>query len=244
MIDFQQNLQTEEHDLQETFETSRHIPGLAMGIPTSKELTGIEVRLQNITVLDNKTPKVPPFPGLAKVYLIALAASDVNVQPITVDLKSFEKVDDGSNLNIDEAMFFWEKKENNIDAPSQIHCFVSLIKSKQPLRDVSKIMTEVQNDSGFKETVSTLGALIRTGSNLTTVSGLVFQTAGIIGKFLGRVDDKPLLTWVQSFTNIHGDFDAVGELKKNANNKFATMDLAMTVRDKERQQAAVAAANG
>lgn len=244
MINFQQNLHTEEHDFQETFETTRH-DGVLEGIPTSKELTGIDIRLKNIIVLDNKTPKIFPFPGLAKVYLIALAASDIETNPITVDLKSFEKVDDGTALNVDQAIFLWNQKDNTSNSPSQIHCFASLVKSKQPLRNVSKILAEAQNDSGFKDVVSTLSTLIKTGANISGISNLVFQVAGIIGKFLGQVDDKPLLTMVQSFTNIHGDFDVLGEITKNAKNKFATMDLAITIQDKERQQKPAAAmANG
>jgi hypothetical protein len=245
MINFQTNLQTEEHDFQETFESARHIRVLETGIPTSKELTGIDIHVKNITILDNKTPKIFPFPGFAKIYLIALAASDVNIQPITVDLKSFEKVDDGSALHVDESIFFWQQKDANSNPPSQIHCFVSLVKSKQPLRNVSKILADAQNDNGFKDAASTLSTLLKTSANISTISTLVFQLAGILGKFLGQVDDKPLLTWVQSFTNLHGDFDILGEITKNAKNKFATVDLSVTVRDKERQQTpAAASANG
>jgi hypothetical protein len=46
------------------------------------------------------------------------------------------------------------------------------------------------------------------------------------------VEDKPLLTWVQSFTDLNGDFDVLGKTAKSAENKFASMKLSITIRDK------------
>lgn len=235
MIDFMQNLQTEEHNFQETFETTKHAENRGLrGIPTSNDLTGIEVRLSNVTVIDNKTPKVFPFPGLATVYFINIVASDVSADSVTLDINGFEKVDDNSKLAIDRVLFMWKKSNDDSPVPSQIHIFSSLVKSKKPLRDVGKIMSEVKDDNNFKNAVSTLSSVIKTASNLTNISTLILQTAGIVGNFLGKVDDKPLLTWVQSFTDINGDFDPLGKTDKNAKNKFASMDLSITVRDTDR----------
>jgi hypothetical protein len=237
MIDFMQNLQTEEHSFQEAFENARH-PVTRSGpgnIPSSKDISGVEVRLSNVKIIDNKTPKVFPFPGFAKVYFVNLCVTDLSADAINVDLNGFEKVNDGDKLSLDRTLFAWKKTDKNVISPSQIHVFSSLIKSKQPLRDVAKILAEVKNDTGFKDTVTALNGVLKTASNVSNISNLIFQVAGIVGGFLGKVDDKPLLTWVQSFTDLNGDFDVLGKTDKNATNKFASMDLSITIRDKERR---------
>lgn len=236
MIDFMQNLQTEEHNFQEAFENAKHSATRSRSgnIPSSKDISGIEVRLSNVNISDNKTPKVFPFPGFARVYFVNLIVSDLSADTLSLDLNGFEKVDDGDKLSLDRTLFAWKKTEKNTIAPSQIHVFSSLIKSKQPLRDVAKIMSEVKNDSNFKDTVTSLNSIMKTASNVTNISNLIFQVAGIVGGFLGKVDDKPLLTWVQSFTDLNGDFDILGKTDKNATNKFASMNLSIIIRDKER----------
>ena len=242
MIDFMQNLQTEEHNFQENFQNAKHPKNLSIGIPQSKDISGIEVRLSNVKVIDNKTPKVPPFPGLAKVYFVNLVVSDIQANSLSLDLKGFEKIDDGESLSLDRTLFFWKLTPAAQEVPSQIHIFSSLIKSKQPLRDVAKIMESVDKDDKYKEVVNSLTTVLKTASNLSSISGLIFQVAGIVGNYLGKVDDKPLLTWIQSFTDINGDYDKLGETKKSAANKYASMDLSIIVRDKERQQVADTAA--
>lgn len=237
MIDFMQNLQTEEHSFQEVFENARH-PATRSGpghIPGSKDISGIEVRLSNVQIIDNKTPKVFPFPGFAKVYFINLCVSDLSADPLSVDLNGFEKVDDNDRLALDRTLFAWKKPDKEATPPSQIHVFSSLVKSKQPLRNVAKILSEVKSDGHFKDTAGALGSVLKAGSNVSNVSNLIFQVAGIVGGFLGKVDDKPLLTWVQSFTDLNGDFDVLGKTDKHATNKFASMDLSITIRDKERR---------
>lgn len=236
MIDFLQNLQTEEHNFQEAFETKKHASSAKRLIPGSKDITGIEVRLSDVVIIDNKTPKVFPFPGLAKVYFVNMVVSDISTTPVTIDLNGFEKVDDGDKLNLDRTLFAWKQKANSTtEGPSQIHVFSSLIKSKQPLRDVAKVMQEVKSDAAFKELAGTLAEVVKKAGSVTNISGLVFQLAGIVGNFLGKVEDKPLLTWVQSFTDLNGDFDVLGKTEKSAVNKFASMKLSITIRDKERK---------
>jgi len=139
MIDFMQNLQTEEHSFQEAFENARHPVARSRSgnIPSSKDISGIEVRLSNVVIADNKTPKVFPFPGFARVYFVNLVVTDLSAEALSLDLNGFEKVDDGDKLSLDRTLFAWKKTDKNALAPSQIHVFSSLIKSKQPLRDVA-----------------------------------------------------------------------------------------------------------
>src|SRR4051812_5780502 len=108
MIDFRQNIFTEIHDFKEDFE-SMNGEMKAEDIPTSSDITGIEVRLSDVVIHNNRTAKIWPFPGLAKVYFLNLVVSDVNADsnPISIDLKGFEKVDDGDTLNVDRTLFLW-----------------------------------------------------------------------------------------------------------------------------------------
>ena len=232
MVDFRQNIFTEEHDFKEGFES---LNGEFKGIiPTSSEISGIEIRLSDVIIHDNKTPKVWPLPGLAKVYFLNIVVSDINGSPLDLDLKGFEKIDDGDALNIDKTLFFWQQDENNAKAPSQVHIFSSLLKSKEALRDVGNVLTKINSDSDYTGLVSSLGTLLKDASHLNNISDIIFKVADIAGKYLGNVEDKPLLSWFQSFTNINGDWDHDGKTEKSANNKYAGMKLTCIVRDKDR----------
>ena len=59
--------------------------------------------------------------------------------------------------------------------------------------------------------------------------------ASIVGKYLGNVKDKPLLTWVQSFTDINGDLDVLGKIVKQKENKNVALTMTLVVRDKARE---------
>jgi hypothetical protein len=238
MIDFMQNLQTEEHNFQESFQNAKHPESTlerAGDILGSKDISGMEVRLSNIKIIDNKTPKVFPFPGLAKVYLVNMVITDTSANPILLDLNGFEKVDDGDSILVDRVIYSWKLAPAALTPPSQVHVFTSLLKSKQPLRDVAKIIESVNNDDKYKQLTNTLDTVLKTASQISNISELIFKVASIVGSYLGKVDDKPLLTWIQSFTDINGDYDNLGPTKKSAQNKYASMDLTFIVRDKERQ---------
>ena len=233
MLNFQQNLYVEEHNFSEN-----EVPKVATrgnDIPTSEEISGIEVRLSSVIVKDNKTPRVFPFPGLAKVYFLNLVVSDLPNNIIQLDLKGFEKVDDGDALNVDRTLFYWKKLTEDNVVPSQIHILTSLIKSKEDLRNVAGVLAEVKNDNDYKDLVSGLAAVVKSATSVADVSNIIFSVAGIVSKYLGNVDDKPLLTWVQSFTDINGDFNQLGKTDKSAGNKYASMNLSIIIRDKERE---------
>lgn len=234
MINFLQNLQTEEHNFKETFENARHELAGARDIPVSSEITGIEVRLNNVLVKDNKTPKVFPFPGRASIYFINIVISDLSAQPFQINLEGFEKIDDGDGLSIDRTLFLWKQKSEEDIPPSQIHIMSSLIKSKQKLRDAGAILADINGNSQYESLVKSISNLVKISSPVSNISSLIFEAAAIAGNYLGRVDDKPLLTWVQSFTDINGDFDREGVMEKKATNKYASMHMDLTIRDKSR----------
>jgi hypothetical protein len=210
------------------------------GIPESADITGIEIRLSRAFIIENKTPKVLFFPGFSKIYLIVTVVSDQGDVVQTLDLKSFAKVGDDEDLPVDKTIFFFKKTADN-QSPSQIHVLVSLVKSKQPLREVGRVLADVKNDPEFAGAVTSLKDMIKNASAVGQVSGLLFSVASVFGKFLGEVDDKPLMTWVQSFTDINGDFDKLGKTTIGRKNNFAALDLSIIIRDTTREEAIAAA---
>ena len=227
MVNFQQNLYNEVHDFKLETETT------GGDINTSQDISGIEIRLSRVIIKDNKTPKVFPFPGYAEVYFLNVIISDLATEPISLEVKGFEKVDDGDSLSIDKTLYFWKKTEDSPEAPSQIHVMSSIIKSKRGMRETGEIMADLKSDDEFKTLSQNIGALVTNATTVGAISDLVLTVAGIVGKFLGKVDDKPLLSWHQSFTDINGDYDVLGKTEKHAENKYVSMNLSITIRDKE-----------
>lgn len=212
------------------------------GIPDSSEITGIEIRLSRAFVLENKTPKVLFFPGYSKIYLLITVVSDQGDIVQNLYIKSFAKVGDNEDLPVDKTIFFFKKNPDN-QSPSQIHVLISIVKSKQPLRDVANVLADVKNDPEFAGIVTTLKNIIKNANAVTQISGLLFSVAHVFGKFLGEVDDKPLMTWIQSFTDINGDFDKLGKTTVSRKNNFAALDLSIIIRDTHREEAIAASNN-
>ncbi|RDC62464.1 hypothetical protein [Adhaeribacter pallidiroseus] len=205
------------------------------GIATSQNITGIEVRLSRAFIINNKTPKIGPFPGFSKMYLMLIVVSDTGDALQNLELKGFAKVGDNEDLPVDKTIYFWKQQQVTDKSPSQIHVLASILKSKQNLRDVAKVMSDVKNDPEFASVVSTLKEVVKNASAVTQISDLLFSVAGVFGKFLGKVDDKPILTWVQSFTDINGDFDKLGKTTIGRKNDFAALDLSIIIRDTHRE---------
>jgi hypothetical protein len=235
MIDFNQNLYVEDYNFQDTQEIR---PATRGDIPTSEEISGIEVRLSKVFIIDNKTRQFGPFPGLATVYLMNIVLTDLGTSEIDLNLNGFEKVDDRQTLAVNRTLFFWKKTEDNQKPPSQIHIMSSLLKSKKGLRDTAAVVAKAKDDSKFKDLTATLGTVLKTASNFSNISNIVFQVAGIVGELLENVEDKPLLTRFQSFTDIGGDFNQLGKTDNPFSNRYAELDYSIFIRDKARQQEA------
>jgi hypothetical protein len=239
MVNFNQNLYVEEHNFVregQVQEEKKKKPGTGNGdIPTSADISGIEVRLSRVLIEDNNTPSFLFLPGRTNVYFLNLVVSDLSKDQLKIDLRGFEKVDDGDSLNVDKTLFFWKKTTASAQPPSQVHVMCSLIKSKQGLRQAGDILAKVKGDPQYKTFVEELGAMVRSANPVTEISNVVFSIAAIVGKYLGRVEDRPLLTWFQSFTDVGGDMDKTGKTVKEAANKYASMRLTLYLRDKERQ---------
>jgi len=206
-------------------------------IETSGEISGIELRLSRAHILDNRTPSIGPFPGYAKIYFLTMVVSDIQNQAVFIDIKGFPKIDDKEDLPIDNTLYYWKKTATNKTAPSQLHVFSSIIKSKQALRDAAKILHELKDDDGYKSALKMIVSIV-TSASVGPIVDQITNIANIVGKFLGKVEDKPLISVLQSYTDINGDFDALGKVSKEYKSKYAILGLSLTVRDKEREKEA------
>jgi hypothetical protein len=189
-----------------------------------------------VYIKNNKTPSIGPFPGYAKVYFICLVASDVPNQAPKLDIKAFPKVDDNEELPIDKTIYFWKHTKTRTIAPSQIHVFTSIVKSKKALRDVGKILTEVKKDKEYKSVLKTIAGAVSGASAASELVDQISNLASIVGRFLGKVDDRPLISVLQSYTDINGDFDSLGKIRKEFPNRYGTIGLSITIRDSFREQ--------
>jgi hypothetical protein len=180
-------------------------------IPTSADVTGIELRMLPPFIKDNRTPAIFPFPGYARLYCLTIVVSDVDNQLAgNIDLKGFQRIGDRENLPINKTIFYWQSQKRTDKAPTQIHSMCSVIKSKKDLRDVGEILTSVKSDDNYKSLIGTLKNLAKDATQLGVVTDILTQVAGIVGTYLGRVEDKPLGTVINSYTTLHGDFDKPG----------------------------------
>lgn len=69
MIDFSKNLYSEEYSFKDTQELR---PAMRGDVQTSDDISGIEVRLSKVYIIDNKTQRFGPFPQLWAAGLLIL----------------------------------------------------------------------------------------------------------------------------------------------------------------------------
>ena len=210
------------------------------GIETSDQLTGIEIRLNRVFVIDNKTGaitigKKKIFPGYAKVYFLTIVASDSKNNLAKIDIRAFPKVDDKEDLPVDKTLFLWKETKTNRESPTQIHVFASVIKSKKSLRNAGKILQQVKKDPEYKSVIKDLAGALVKSTPVGQVVDSIATMANVVGGFLGKVEDKPLVSVLQSYTDINGDFDNLGKTSKEFKSKHALLGLSITIRDSSRE---------
>jgi hypothetical protein len=205
-------------------------------IPSSADVAGIELRMLPPLIHNNHTPRIWPFPGLAKLYCLTLVVSDAaNQLRGNIGLDAFARVDDGDELPINKTIFYWEDEDDDAaKAPAQIHTLCSVIKSKESLRDVAEVLQSAKSDGEYQELLGRLGQLAGDGSSVMAVSDLTLQIAGVVGRYLGHVDDRPLATVVQSFTCLHGDWDRLGITPIHIPAGAVDFNYELVVRDRSR----------
>lgn len=204
---------------------------LAREIPTSDKLTGIELRLLPPFVKDNNTEPFFPFPGFSKLYCLMIVVSDIGNQLVGgIDLQGFPRIGDEEHLPINKTIFYWQQSETDKQPPKQIHTMCAVIKSKKGLRDTGKILTSLKNDEEYKTLMGTVAGMASASSPVGAAVDIVTQVAGIVGRYLVDVEDKPVGTVINSFTDIRGDFDHEGVRKYAFPTKKVDFEMEVIVR--------------
>src|SRR5687767_3371633 len=95
--------------LSEFFEKSNNRPATKKGITgigNSSAATGIEVRMLPPLIKDNRTERIFPFPGFAKLYCVTIIVSDLPNQTVGgIDLDKFPRIGDNEHLPINKTLF-------------------------------------------------------------------------------------------------------------------------------------------
>jgi hypothetical protein len=202
-------------------------------IKTSNDVSGIELRMLPPLIKDNHTPSVWPFPGFSNLYCLTMVVSDIPNQSVgNIDLKGFPRIGDQEHLPINKTIFYWQSKDKKDDGPNQIHTMCSVLKSKKDLRDVGNVLATVKEDSEYKGLMAAMAEAARDAAKFNLVTDIIVQVAGIIGKHLGKVEDKPLGTIINSYTTLHGDFDKIGIAPLLYSTKDVDFQFQMIVRNK------------
>jgi hypothetical protein len=202
-------------------------------IPTSDTLSGIELRVQKLLVRDNGTTWIWPFVRYSDLYVILVAIDDLGGDPYKVDLQGFADVDDGEVLPLERTAYLWQKSATATTAPNQVHVVISVVKSNSGIRKTGAALTRLRGSDDYQVVVAKLVAAVASSGATAIADGLLALT-GVVGSILGDVEDRPLLTQVLSFTGINGDFDSLGKHVHERGNRFIDLQVALTVRDKNR----------
>jgi hypothetical protein len=185
-------------------------------------------------IIENHSTPVWPFPGYSKLYCLTIVVSDVANQLVGgIDIKGFPRIGDHEYLPVNKTVFYWEANNTGERPPRQLHVMCSIIKTKQALRDVGRIMAELFVDAEYQSAVSTIGKLGKDAAKFNLVSGLVMQIGSIAGRYLGKIDDKPIATILNSYTAVNGDFDHPGIKKLVYSTKDVHFNFDLIVRNEK-----------
>lgn len=212
----------------------KSVKSLTKALDTSADVTGVELRLLPPYIIKNTNSTFTIFNGMAKLYCLVIAVSDANNQVVSgIDLQGFPRIGKQEHLPINKTIFYWQKDATAATAPRQIHVMCSIIRSKKDLRAVGTILSELKKDTDYKDLIGTIGGLVKNATAVGAAMSIFTQVSSIVGKYLGDVEDKPIGTFVNSFTVIHGDFDKKGSNRLKFPTKNVDFELELTVRDAE-----------
>jgi len=213
-------------------DSSHSLRFASLGIPTSKKLTGLEVRLSQVLIIDNKTPHVWPFIRYSDLYVVTSSVDNLGTEPYSLNLKGFSDVDDGEQLPVDRTLYYWKEDETKSKPPGAIHVLASILKSNEGIRDVGAALASLRKSNDFKTVIKAVIAAATGGG--AAIYEAFLPLIGVIGEVLGKIDDTPLFTTVLSYTDINGDFDQLGRHPYPQRNRYVDMVTTLIVRDATR----------
>lgn len=202
-------------------------------IGNSSKVSGIEVRMLPPFIKKNGKQGLFGGEGYAEIYCLTLVVSDLPNQVIGgIDLQGFPRIGDMEPLPINKTIFYWQSEKPGAEkGPNQVHFISRVIRSRQGLRNAGQIMADAKNDKDYKSIVQNIGSMLKKASAFTAVSEGIFTLTAIIGKYLGKVEDKDLGTVINSYTTLHGDFDKLGINRYNYPTTKVDFSFELVVRD-------------
>ncbi|RQO30141.1 hypothetical protein DBR32_11180 [Taibaiella sp. KBW10] len=202
-------------------------------IARSKQLSGIELRIRSVYVKDNRTLRFWPFPGLANLYLLLFVVSDMPNQSIKpVQIITFPGVGDQESLPTAETIFYYVD-DSGKETPGQLHLVASVIKSKKGLRNAGAIMESLQQDEAYNSLLQQLTGMARNALTAGAVIESIKNLSNVVGRYLGKVEDRPLATIMKSFTALSGDWDLAGTRTISIPTRNVDFHFDLTVARKE-----------
>jgi len=213
-------------------DSSRSLRFASLGIPLSKKLTGLEVRLSQVLIRDNKTSHVWPFIRYSDLYVVTSGVDNLGTEPYSLNLQGFADVDDGEQLPVDRTIYYWKEDETKSKPPGAIHILASILKSNEGIRDVGAALASLRKSEDFQTVIKAIIAAATGGG--AAIYEAFLPLIGVIGEVLGKIDDTPLFTTVLSYTDINGDFDQLGRHPYPQRNRYVDMVTTLIVRDATR----------
>jgi len=201
----------------------------APGIEPSRMLTGMEIRLSDIRILENGVTAMGPFGKKANLYLLSVAMDDLGGEPQTFSVKGFADVMDGDRLPVNSSVYYWKMARKGDPKPGQIRLLASIVRSREAIRDFGNALEQLQKKDDYRKLAKLAVAAMAPGA--AGAEQALVSMANIVGSILGKLDDKPLYTTWLSFTDIHGDFDILGEHTTRHDTGRVEMAVSLTVRD-------------
>jgi hypothetical protein len=198
-------------------------------IPPSEMLTGMEIRLSNIRIIENGVTAMGPFGKKANLYMLSVAVDDLGGEPQSLTVKGFSDVMDGDSLPVDSSVYYWKMARKGDRTPGQIRLLASIVRSREALRDFGNALVQLQKKDDYRRVANMVVAAMAPGA--AGAEQALVSMANIIGSILGKLEDKPLYTTSLSFTDIHGDFDMLGEHTTRHDTGYVEMAVSLTVRD-------------
>jgi hypothetical protein len=192
-------------------------------------LTGMEIRLSNIRIIENGVTALGPFGKKANLYLLSMAVDDLGGEPQSLTVKGFAGVMDGDRLPVDSSVYYWKMAQKGEKTPGQIRLLASIIRSREAIRDIGNALVQLQKKDDYQKLAKIVVAAMAPGA--AGAEQALISLANVIGSILGKLEDKPLYTTSLSFTDIHGDFDMLGEHTTRHDTGYVEMAVSLTVRD-------------
>jgi hypothetical protein len=169
---------------------------------------------------------------LAHLYYLTIVVSDIENQlSCDIDIIAFPKIGDRELLPVNKTIYYWSRSNCNGKMPEQIHLMCSVIKSKEPLREIANVINQLKRDEMYNTLTDRILSMIATTATRSIITNFVLDLAHIVGRYLGLINDKPIATVINSFTRIHGDWSNFGVTPLSINVKNVTFYFELIVRN-------------